>query len=63
MARLMKRNNFTELQALERIEAQFPLERKIEKSHIYVDNSENLEDLERQVKQKTIRSIGRLFSL
>jgi len=63
MARLMKRNDLTELQAIERIEAQYPLEKKIEKSQIYVDNSEGLEDLERQVRQKTIPSIRKMFSL
>jgi len=64
MARLLERNkDLTELQAIERIDAQFPLEKKIAKSHIYVDNSEGLEDLERQVRQKTIPSIKRMFAL
>ncbi len=44
MARLMKRNNFTQEEALARIEAQMPLAKKIEMSNFVIDTSGSIED-------------------
>lgn len=47
--RLMKRNNFTEEEALLRIHAQIPQEEKIPKSDWVIENNGSMEDLNTQV--------------
>ena len=45
--RLMSRNQLSEEESEQRINSQFPMNLKIEKSQILIDNSYSLEDLER----------------
>ena len=48
LERLVLRNpSLTKEQALQRINSQFPIDVKIQKSHIIIDNSEKFDDLER----------------
>lgn len=50
LERLMKRNNFTEEEAKNRIQSQWPLEQKKEKSTIVINNDGDLEQLEKEVE-------------
>lgn len=59
LERLMKRNNFTEEEALLRINSQLPQEEKLEKSDYIIYNNSSLEELEAQV----LVLIGKLHSL
>ena len=49
LERLMRRNNFTEDEALLRIKSQIPQDEKIPKSDWVIDNNGSIEDLNRQV--------------
>lgn len=51
LERLMKRNNFTEEEALLRMNAQMPQEEKLKKSDYVVYNNSSLEELENQVRR------------
>jgi len=51
LERLMKRNNYTEKEAITRIEAQMPLEEKCEKADIIIENSYSLLDTRKQVEE------------
>lgn len=51
VARLMKRNNFTRKEALERIASQMALEEKVNRADIVFDNNGTIEQTQRQVKQ------------
>lgn len=47
--RLMKRNDLSKEQALQRINAQMPQENKVDKATYVIDNSKTLEDLYNQI--------------
>lgn len=47
--RLMSRNDLTEVQAMARINSQLPLEEKVARADVVLDNSSDLESLLRQV--------------
>ena len=49
LQRLMRRNDFTEEQALKRMYAQLPQKEKMQKSDFIIYNNSSLEDLEKQV--------------
>ena len=49
LQRLMRRNDFTEEQALKRMNAQLPQKEKMQKSDFIIYNNSSLEDLEKQV--------------
>ena len=49
LERLMKRNNFTQEQALKRMNSQMPQEKKIAKSDYVIHNNSTKEDLQSQV--------------
>ncbi len=49
LARIMKRNNFTEEEALVRIKSQLPQEEKIAAADYVIYNNASIEDLEKQV--------------
>lgn len=49
LQRLMRRNDFTEEQALKRMNAQLPQKEKMQKSDFIIHNNSSLEDLEKQV--------------
>lgn len=51
LKRLMKRNNFTEEQALKRMNAQMPQEEKINKSDFVIHNNSTKEELAEQVNE------------
>lgn len=51
LERLMKRNNFTREEALLRMNAQIPQEKKFEKTDYVIYNNSSLEDLEKQVRR------------
>jgi dephospho-CoA kinase len=47
--RLMSRNDLTEAQAIARINSQLPLEQKVTRADVVLDNSSDLESLLHQV--------------
>jgi Dephospho-CoA kinase len=49
LERLMERENIERDLALERINSQMPIEEKIKKADVVIDNSGNLEELEKKV--------------
>jgi dephospho-CoA kinase len=49
LGRLMERENIERDLALERINSQMPIEEKIKKADVVIDNSGNLEELEKKV--------------
>lgn len=49
--RLMKRNNFNEQEAKNRIHAQIPLEEKLKLADIVIDNNGTIEELREKIKQ------------
>lgn len=49
--RLMKRNNFNEQEAKNRIHAQIPLEKKLKLADIVIDNNGTIEELREKIKQ------------
>ena len=51
LERLMKRNNFTEEQALKRMNAQMPQDEKINKSDFVIHNNSTKEELAEQVNE------------
>ncbi|WP_297078879.1 dephospho-CoA kinase [uncultured Enterococcus sp.] len=51
LTRLMKRNGYSQAEALARIESQWPLSKKIEKADILVDNEGSIYDTHRQLDQ------------
>lgn len=59
LQRLMKRNDFTEEQALKRMNSQMPQENKIAKSDYVVHNNASTEELKKQV----LVFVGELHSL
>ncbi|KAL3836003.1 hypothetical protein ACJMK2_021458 [Sinanodonta woodiana] len=48
--RLMKRNNFSEEEAMARIKSQMPLEEKCRRATYVIDNSNSIEDTQKQVR-------------
>jgi dephospho-CoA kinase len=51
LTRLLKRNpNLTEEEAFQRIQSQYPTEKKLKKSEIKIHNDEKSDDLERIVR-------------
>ena len=63
LARLMKRNpQLSEDEAFQRMQSQFPTEKKLKKSEIKIHNDEKPEDLERIVKQKYVTIIKKYAS-
>ena len=57
LQRFMERNQFTQEEATKRISTQYPIKEKVLKSDILVENGEKLEDLERQIAQKTLKQL------
>ncbi len=57
--RLMKRNGFSEEEALQRILLQMPIEEKIRRADFVIDNSNSLEHTRKQV-EKTLKEIKRV---
>ena len=53
--RLIKRDGFTEEEALKRIAAQLPLEQKVKAAHFTIDNNGSIFDLEKQVAQLLVK--------
>lgn len=51
LERLMKRNTYTEKEAITRIEAQMPLEEKCKQADIVIENSYSLLDTRKQVEE------------
>ncbi len=51
LQRLMSRNDLTEQEAISRIKSQLPLEEKIQKADLVLDNSSTLEALYQQIEQ------------
>ena len=51
LARLMSRNSLTKAQAMARLNAQIPIEKKLEKANFIIENSANLEILRQNVEQ------------
>ncbi len=49
LERLMKRENFTKEEALKRINAQMPIEEKIKRADVVIDNSGDWEETKKQV--------------
>lgn len=50
MERLMKRDELSREEALQRIQAQMPLEEKMKRAHILIDNSRSKDETYRQLK-------------
>lgn len=51
LTRLMSRNSLTKAQAMARLNAQIPIEKKLEKANFIIENSANLEILRQNVEQ------------
>ena len=51
LERLITRNNLSEKEAFTRIQSQLPLEEKIQKADLVLDNSSTLEALYQQIEQ------------
>lgn len=49
--RLMKRDGFSEEEAIKRISAQLPLEHKVKAAHFTIENNGSISDLERKVSE------------
>lgn len=49
--RLMRRNNLSRSEAIERIKAQMPLEEKISRADVVIDNSGSREDLKKKITE------------
>ena len=47
----MSRNSLTKAQAMARLNAQIPIEKKLEKANFIIENSANLEILRQNVEQ------------
>ena len=51
LERLMKRNTYTEEEALDRIHSQMSLDEKRSRSHEIIDNSGTMKQLEKQLRK------------
>lgn len=51
LQRLMDRNQFTEAEAMARIQSQMPLEEKIEKSDAVINNNGTIDETEQQLDE------------
>lgn len=51
LQRLMNRNHLSEEEAIARIKSQLPIEDKVKKADVVLDNSSTLEDLYQQIEQ------------
>lgn len=58
LKRLMNRENFTEEGALKRIKAQMPIEEKIKRGDVVIDNSGDWEETKKQVDEALKRFLG-----
>ncbi|MDJ0846112.1 dephospho-CoA kinase [Crocosphaera sp.] len=52
LQRIMKRNHLTEKEAIARIKSQLPMDEKVKKADVILDNSSTLEALYQQIEQK-----------
>lgn len=58
LERLMKRNNFTDREALARIKSQMPEEVKIKKADFVIENNSTIESLEEQIQELLTNLFG-----
>ena len=63
LERLMKRNDLNEDEAKNKINSQMPLDAKIAKADIVVDNSGSQDDLIKQLKKETLPKVFRELKL